>query len=434
MTSIGSIVLVCHYFPPQDNVGVRRVLFWANYFVRLGLRVVVVTTKKNASSKMYLELDSRVDVIEVSILGGARHVPKTYQNAKSDRLEKAARFSGVSKKVFQISRSFKQRFINNTFGQLLDPRIIQVVGFIFYIRCTKLKKVSSVLPQGGVVLSTAPPWPMHLAGACLAHFLHAKFVVDYRDPFSNHHMFSSRFRFIEEWLDSRICRNAEMVFSVSPSWVKYYTKYNSNTKLIRNGYDEAMIRLSNGSHFDIKKSSRIELNYFGSVEHESRFPHSIFKFLESCNLDIRLNFYGVCPLVENYLESKPMLSKIVFVHGKLDYKAAIEKMTSSEINFVCEMVVGENPSTLGLIPTKIYEYIACRRPIIALVNPRSDMVKILRKSGLLINSSLCVEQLENELVAFRGSGDELAINIDYIKSLSRQNSANEALEYMTAIL
>lgn len=429
MDKINSIVLVCHYFPPQQNVGVRRVLFWANYFSSIGIKVVVVTTKKRNSGEMYHLLDEKVGVIEFSFWGAEIVTKTTVSEGAGGNVQSKLKTKEYST-FYSTLRYIKQRFVNTNFGQLLDPRLFSVLGFMFVAKFGGLKKFTSVLSGASVVLSTAPPWPVHLVGRALASSLNAKFVVDYRDPFSNHHMFSPRFAFLEEWIDAKICKSADVVFTVSPSWVEYYSKFNEKTFLIRNGYDESL--LSKGLFRDSNESdsSHVELSYFGSVEHESRFPYLILDFIERCDLDVQLNFYGACPLVLSYIKQHPKLLNKVFVHGQMEYSAAISKMARSEINFVCEMIGGDRFSSRGLIPTKIYEYIACGRPILALVDPGSDMVQLLRKSGLLMNPSLSINHLQNEIVEFKKNKKNFIADKNFVSGLSRQESAKKALEFM----
>lgn len=420
-----TIVLTCYYFPPETNVGVRRVLFWANYFESIGYNVVVVTTKKVGSSTIFNVVNKNITLIEYSLFSANiiqfsncyETVPEVYRTNPSSRLR-------------DLMIKIKRKFVNPVLGQLFDFRLINIFSFMLNVRLGRYKSIiENLSKQDCVVISTAPPWPVHVLGKFLSKRLNCKHFIDYRDPFSNNHIFSSFFANTEVKIDRALCKSAAGVFSVSPSWVNYYKSFNKNVYLLRNGFDKTMFDFNqNTVSLEANKKNMLVLNYFGSIEHPSRVPHELLDLLRKTDLNIRADFYGSCSLIEELLNEDPRLRSRVHLKGILSYQETIDTMKSSDINLVCESTGQSTWSHNGLIPTKVYEYIASLRPIVAIINEDSDMVEVLKNSGLLVNDTFLNTDLELLFSKLIKDGIVLNPNTSYIQSLSRQNVSDSLLE------
>jgi hypothetical protein len=381
------VVFVCHYFPPQDNVGIRRVTFWANFFSQNGYEVTVITTKKRNSELLFNEVDKRVNVIEFSFCDTSLVCKSNELNISRDSSANVLkRGSKVGPLVY-----FKRKFINPIFGQIADYRLFNVLGFMIqYHLGLNSQLLKQYVCSSSTIISTAPPWPVHLLGGFLKKKFCAKHIVDYRDPFSNNHMFSSFFTKLENLIDKIICRRADFVVTVSPSWVDLYSNKTNKVKLIRNGFDISMFEDKHDILPEFKQN--LELNYFGTIEHPERFPSKLISYLEKSQLNITINFYGRCPLIYEYISKNTNLKSKIKLMGHKPYNETIAIMKNSDFNLVCESIGKINLSEKGLIPTKIYEYIACKRPIVAILDPDSDAVKLLSQTGLLAHK---IEEINN---------------------------------------
>jgi glycosyltransferase involved in cell wall biosynthesis len=416
------VVFVCHYFPPQNNVGIRRVTFWVNYFARNGYEVTVITSKKKNSGLLFDLVHKTVKVIEYGFFTTKLVARTSCGSLGGDNGQTQQAASKVTPLIF-----IKRKLINPIFGQLADYRIISVVGFVLQFMSGKNQKlVDNYVSQHCTIISTAPPWPVHLLAMFLKLKYKAKHIVDYRDPFSNNHMFSSIFSTIENFIDKIICSSADAVTTVSPSWVSLYNNKAKKIKLIRNGYDAEMFYLHSPSNFK-QHSNAINLNYFGTIEHQSRFPKEFIDFLNSTNLNVKVNFYGKCPLIYDYIQDNPHLKSKVSLMGHKSYNETIEIMKTSDFNLVCEAIESTGLSQKGLIPTKVYEYIACGKPIVALMDKDSDAINLISKSGLLAHDLNSLDSLPN---LFSNLGTHyFQPNSNFDSQLfSRQYQAQELIE------
>ncbi|MGF1790013.1 hypothetical protein L4D21_05295, partial [Photobacterium profundum] len=172
---------------------------------------------------------------------------------------------------------------------------------------------------------------------------------------------------------------------------------------------------------------KLELNYFGSIEHPGRVPHSLIEFLRLTDKNIIVNFYGSCSLIEKIIGSDKELARKIHLHGMVSYLEAVNLMSCSNINVVAELVDSDNSSSPGLIPTKVYEYLAALKPILAIINPNSDMAELLNNSGLLIHELSRNVDFEEVLDDEYLSKIKLNPNVEFINSLSRQSVADDLL-------
>ncbi|MBY7919505.1 hypothetical protein KW474_15865 [Vibrio fluvialis] len=417
-----TLVFVCYYFPPETNVGVRRVLFWANYFDSLGYNVVIVTTKKVGSNYISDVLSKTVTVIEYTAFSANILSIKDAVDFKNTDVK------SKSSNINSLLKMFKRKYINPVLGQLFDFRIINILFFIININLGRYNKIlSPIIDNNSVIISTAPPWPVHILGKYISKKFECRHFVDYRDPFSNNHMFSSLFSNFEVLIDKFICKSASAIFTVSPSWVSYYKSFQENVFLLRNGFDVDMFDFLMKPQYVGDNKNTLVLNYFGSIEHPARIPYKLLDFLRHTSLNISVDFYGSCSLIQEILNSEPELLGKIELKGVLSYSETIETMKSSCINLVCESTGNSTLSHNGLIPTKVYEYIASLRPIVALVNKDSDMIDVLKKSRLLVNEEVDDTNLEALFYQIINNGVKVNPDIDYIKTLSRQNVSDSLL-------
>ncbi|MDF1866668.1 MAG: hypothetical protein P1U70_17660 [Saprospiraceae bacterium] len=424
-----TIFLVCHYFPPDDNVGIRRVLFWANKFSESGYSVNVITTPKRNSWLAYEHLSDSINIFEFGIWG-LRKVNRVGQvNSKSVNSD-----NYIISKSSHFLRYFKQKFVNKFFGQLFDNRLLNALPFLYHLKfsgkndCCDIFK--SINFNKSIIISTAPPWPVHLVSIALSKKFGLRLVIDYRDPFSSNHVFSQNFSSIESAIDRYICKSANFVTTVSPSWVRYYQQYSDKVFLIRNGYDESIMDSSNFpflDHVTINADNGIlKLGYFGSIEVFSRIPTNLIDFVYNKKNIIELNFYGRCSLAEEFVQKKYGHADNINFLGVCKYDVALNQMSKMSVNIVSESF-GLTLSEVGLVPTKIYEYIRVSRPVLAIMSRESDSVNILESSCLLLKC-LSAENTDFSFLYDNSIKYDFYPNISYIKSLSRGESFKRLIE------
>lgn len=410
------LVLVCHYFPPYNNCGVRRVLFWANSLAEKGHDVTVLTSRKTKSRLRPEGLHPRIKMVDFSF-GRLRKIEK----GKIKSFDFSAHSSGSWWE--NIALKIKRKLLNPTLGQLADPNIFSVILTLLFIWLRNLvsSKNSEIDYTDATIISTAPPWSMHLLGYGLSAFYKRPLLIDYRDQFSNNHMFGGLFNWIEYKIDYYLCKRARKVITVSPSMKAYYINFNKDTELIMNGYDPSLF-WPNDKNFST--SNFFNISYFGSIQHESRVPRILLEALKETSVDVSLNFYGDVPLVNDYLIQNPELRNIVKINKGVPLADVRNLMTNSDFNLMCETMSGNSLSHSGVMTTKLFEYLAVQRPVLALISPNSDMAPVLLKSGLLNGPFQSKSEVLGWLNSLKNRTLEFTPNKEFIKTFSRENGVD----------
>ena len=421
------LVIVCHYFPPHNSCGVRRVLFWANFLANNGHNITVLTSKKIKRKIRPQHVHHSVKIIDFSY-GKLRKL-------ESGKLQDFAFAANNKSSLFiKIATQIKRKIFNPTFGQILDPNIFSVlvtIATLFWQNLMANKSTRDIF-DNSLILSTSPPWSMHLLGLSISKIFKLPLIIDYRDQFSENHMFGGYFGFLEKKLDIMFCKFASKIITVSPSMKKYYSQFNNEVEIIMNGYDPQLFWPS-----DVPPNEICVIRYFGSIHHKSRLPVILFEGLKEkirANKQnypkLRVEFFGDVPLVEAYLLKNPELKEIVMIKGNLPLTGVRSLMASADYNLMCETMEGETLSHRGVMTTKLFEYLAVQRPVLAIISPFSDVIKVLKKSGMLVGPFQSTTDILHWLENYNLKQHDFMPNIDYITSLSRVEGAETLIKLL----
>lgn len=416
------VILICHYFPPHNNCGVRRVLYWANSLANKGHDVTVLTTRKTEEQLRPEGVDQKIKIVDYSY-GRLR----VLENGAIDSFGFSAQSYGVWWQKFAVK--IKRSLINPFLGQIADPNLPSVMLTIlsFWLKYKLGSKSSQIDFTDATIISTAPPWSMHLFGAALAHLFNCPLIIDYRDQFSNSHMFGGYLSSLEYKIDGFLCRRAQKVITVSPSMNTYYSNFNDNTRLLMNGYDPNLFWPDT---FDMNRSSPFTIRYFGSIQHATRLPIVLLEALKKTSANVTLDFYGDVPLIEDYLLENPELNKNVKVNAGVPQAQVRKLMAESDYNLLCETISGTSLSHTGVMTSKLFEYLAVERPILALISPKSDMVSVLSDSDLLVGPFQNKSEVLSWLNSLNDNRLEFEPKRSHIQKFSREKSVNLLLNLL----
>ena len=413
------ILIVAHYFSPMNSSGARRPEALASFLARKGIPVVVLTTKKKIRAQKS-HFVQNVKVIECALLSTL-----VYESISENNFTSESR--GI---IYSFLKKLKQKIVNRYFGQIFDPRL----PFVFYVALKialnrissgKLFKWANNFADADILVSTSPPWTTHLLGLFIARILNIPFVVDYRDQFSSNHMFSQKLGWIETNLDKLFCNQSSLVSVISDPMKEYYESLScSKIVTVMNGYDER--------HFDSINSDvylnrtlgndKITVRYFGTITAD-RLMEPLWSALVGSSLSTlyRFEFYGDSSLLQNYL-SKNGISQILDVQffKSLPHKEALNLMCSSDALLFTETSEAKHASQQGTLTTKLFEYLASCRPLIAVIDKKTIAGELISQSGLAITLSIDEVTISKDLSRFP-SLHSIHPEAKFISQYSREN-------------
>ena len=372
MNVLKKILIITYYWPPSGGAGVQRWLKFAKYLPEFGYEVHVLTV--NAETANYPQLDE-------SLLSEVPQNIHVHTTKASDPYviyslfgRKAPSSGFANETVNGISGLVKKlaRFIRGNMF-IPDPR----KGWNQYA----IKKANELIDMHGIdmVVTTSPPHSTQLIGLELKKTRNIKWVADMRDPWTKIYYVSELLQ--TKWAKNRnakmeraVLENADCVITVSQSLAGEFCELaprlkQENVKVIPNGFDE------DDFQFDIPLDKQFTVGYMGTIT-EQYDVTALLKTVGSIEADIAFRFIGDAPAqVRNRIEE--VSTKTEFT-GYLNHDKAIEKAAACSVLL---LVIPKIENNKGILTGKIFEYLALKRPILAIGPVDGDAAAILNETG-----------------------------------------------------
>lgn len=234
------------------------------------------------------------------------------------------------------------------------------------------------------IVTTGPPHSVHLIGLKLKdEFPNIRWVADFRDPWTEISYY--KYLKLSSWADRRhhqlekqVFANADLTLATSYSDSENFRKAGANAFCITNGFDDTTENTTK------KPTSKFTLSYVGVLE-QLRNPEILWDTLNEIlteNSDFAnhfvLKFVGrIDEKIEASLLKSP-LHKVVKDLGYQSHSDAKKEMESSDLLLITNF---PEMQSKGIIPGKIFEYLATGNQILSFGPVQSDVQKILYESG-----------------------------------------------------
>lgn len=417
------VLIVTYYWPPAGGPGVQRWLKFATYLADFGIDPIVYIPENPTypiiDEDLVKEVPKHIKVISQPISEPAKWAKKIFKK-KTKELQSgiiAKEKSSLEKLLLYVRANF----------YIPDARVTWVQPSVDYLSayCQKhqIKKI----------ITTGPPHSMHLIGMQLQESIGVKWLADFRDPWTDIHYFadlplSKRALAKHKALELEVLQKADKISVTSQPTKTLLAKLTDKPiEVITNGYDEALLPSK------VELSKKFSIAHLGSLLTD-RNPIKLWKVLAnlleeipSLKSDVELHFAGVVsPEVKLSLEEYN-LSELVIDYGYLSHEKAIELQHKHQLLLLLEM---DKEETKVILPGKLFEYLAARRPILAL-GPKDGAVEQIieeTQAGVYIELSdeqAIYEQLKNFYTKYKEEGS-LAVDSKGIEQYSRK-AVSEAM-------
>jgi len=371
------VLIITYYWPPSGGSGVQRWLKTVKYLRTFGWEPVVYTAE-----------GGEVPVLDDSL---ARDVPQGVEVIKKTIWEPYS----IYKKI--IGQKKEQRINTGFLSETAKPRLAEKISvwirgnfFIPDARCFWIKPsvsfLSGYLKKNPVdaIISTGPPHSMHLIALGLKDTFGLPWLADFRDPWTTIDFYDQLM--LSSWADAKhkrqekaVLKAADEVVTVSWNWADDFKKIlDRRVQVITNGFDEDDFKEEAG-----EPDAGFLFHHIGAMN-KDRNPHNFWKALaELCKtnegfkaaLKIKLtgkNDYSVVQSIrDNGLEGNVQY---------IDYMNHSDVIRSLRKSPILLLPLNDTPNTLGIIPGKLFEYLAARRPIFVIGNTGGDTAKIIRET------------------------------------------------------
>lgn len=420
------VLIITYYWPPSGGPGVQRWLQFVKYFKEFGIEPVVYVPENPHYPILDSSFSSEVPV-DIEVLKHKIIEPYRFAGLLSKRKTKQIS-SGIitSKKSSFIEKLLL--FIRGNFF-IPDARVGWVKPSVQFLQNYISKNPVEV------IITSGPPHSLHLIGMQLKEALNLKWIADFRDPWTTIHYHKS-LRLIagsekkHRQLESKVLNEANIVIVTSPTTKKEFELITTRpVKVITNGFAQS----------EIKKptlDSSFSIAHIGSLLSD-RNPNIFWKILSeiiveipSFKKDLMIKFAGV--ISDEVIESlmKYGLSENYSIIGYVLHSEALQLQKSAQVLLLVEI---DSRETRSIIPGKLFEYLAARRPIIGLGPIGSDFEGIIKetKSGKFFNYDQ-KEELKKYILDLYNQYKSAGINIssEGIEKYSRRELTRQMVGHI----
>ncbi|HEX9744596.1 MAG TPA: glycosyltransferase [bacterium] len=407
-----NVLCIAYLFPPRAGVGVQRITKFVRYLPDHGWRPIVLTVSKPHGSFP----------LDYSYL---REIPKSVIVEKAPSLEPYHFYRMLGGRKRQDSADFRQTLDGG--GNLgFGGKIYSALQSAFLIPDPKIgwflpamKKAREIFRKYKIdlILSTSPEATDHVIARALARELKVPWVMDFRDPWTTS-LYSIKRPYWakrkEEELELSCLIEASAISVVQPRYMdEYIDKYpildshSDKFHVLPNGFDPGDIE-----KIDPRKFSRWTLVYTGSIS----YPRNPEPFLRgwklACEKSSEFKNNAGCLFMGEFNSRFHEMAPGFIAQG-LETEGFKERgdVYSAQLGSGALLLLSE-----GYVTGKAYEYLAAKKPILAITDGTDLAELVLRsRSGAVISPSkinkiadTLITLYENRNVSFEPDKDFLA--------------------------
>ena len=427
------ILIITYYWPPAGGPGVQRWLKFTKYLPEFGWNPTVFVPENPSypivDETLENEVSDDLEIIKTMIW-------EPYQIAeffgKDNKKFKAGQFDVGKNQSWKSKLSIWVR--GNFF--IPDARVFWVKPSVEYLK--KYLKEN----QFEAFVTTGPPHSMHLIGLELKmEFPDLKWMADFRDPWTEisyykHLKLNKPADQKHRNLEKQVFETADITLATSFSDAENFRKKGANAFCITNGFDEnANLKIRQLENFKFE-NSKFTLSYIGVLE-QLRNPDVLWKVLNELILEnqdfkntFQLKLVGrIDHKILTEIEQSA-LKNCVNNLGYLSHAEANNEMQDADLLLITNF---PDESSKGIIPGKIFEYLATGRPIVSFGPKESDVKKILEETNAGKHFSY---DDESELKTFflekyeEWKSGKLYSQTQNIQQFSRRNLTKKLTEFL----
>jgi glycosyltransferase involved in cell wall biosynthesis len=371
------VLIITYYWPPSGGAGVQRWLKFVKYLREFGWEPIVYTPKNPEApaidNSLLKDIPSNLTVIKQPIWEPYNLYKNFIGQKKGEKINAGflseKKKNGLAEKISVWIRG--NWFIPDARKFWIKPSIEFLTGY--------LKKTPV-----DAIISTGPPHSMHLIALGIKQKLNIPWIADFRDPWTNIDfydmlMLSKASDKKHKRMELEVLRHADTVTVVSWSWAKDFKNiFSRDIAVITNGFDE-----EDFPECKYELDTEFSISHIGAMN-KDRNPHQFWKALAELvkeneslkkSLVIRLIGKNDFSVIESIKENE--LNEFTETISYLPHDEVLRRICSSQVLL---LPLNDTPNTMGIIPGKLFEYIAAKRPIFAIGKENGDTAKIIKET------------------------------------------------------
>lgn len=356
-----NLLMIAYHFPPQGGSAALRPLKLAKYLPSFGWLPNILTVKNPdwyyaCDPDLQNELSSRMKI-------------------KTALMFKSLWICGLMN-PFRIKKIdvFLKRFFIHPDDQ------IGWLPFAYFCALNSIKK-----GKIDAIYSTSGPITCHLIGYFLRRKTGLPWVAEFRDEWFEAPNIEKPTRLHEKLhyeLEALIVKNADKIVTMAPVFNKLLSKHSNETNkfiTITGGFDEDDMITEDSLNMTKTEKNKFIVSFIG-LFYDTFRPNAFVKAI--CQLidegiipphQISIRFVGANSPNEINVHNKSNIFKFT---GFVSRTKALQYLSSSNVL----LLFLSKERGKDVIPSKIFEYLASKKPILAVVPPDGEVAKIVSKT------------------------------------------------------
>jgi len=369
------VLIIAYYWPPAGGPGVQRWLKFVKYLPDFDIEPIVYVPENATYPIIDQDLVNQVNK-NVTVL--KQPIKEPYKLASVFSKKSTSTISSGIIKA-KKKQSFIEKMLLYVRGNFFipDARVGWVNPSVDYL--SNYIKTNAV----DVIITTGPPHSMHLIGLELQKRFAVKWIADFRDPWTSigYHKelkLTDKSAQKHKDLERLVLTKADTILTTSFTTKQEFAAITQKSiHVITNGYDIETIEKP-------PLDTKFTISHIGSLL-SKRNPHILWQALneilqenEQFRSDFQLQLIGkvsseIIDTIKDF-----MLDAYLNVLGYVSHTEALKYQRSSQVLLLIEI---DSFETIGIIPGKLFEYMAAERPILSIGPKQSDVEKIIKDTN-----------------------------------------------------
>lgn len=436
------LLLVAHNFPPLGSGGVHRPVKFARYLSDYGWDTEILTVKDIRYHAYDGSLLDEIPEIPIHRTGSCEPLRLNWVLGWRPPAPAAPVITGFA----DLEKLAAARPTTASRGARIFKGIVRRIMIPDY----EFGWVPFALARGralgrarsfDAILTTSPPESAHFIGWGLRRHVHARWVADFRDAWSSHHLKQNLGpinQYINRAMEKAVLKAADGIIANTESMARSFRGRGVNAPVLTlpNGFDEGdrgdplpkddprtFTIVHNGSFRGGRRALAVMRGFSEARRRDAAFAALAKLYLIGINRDDDIRAAGELGLGNSF-----------FGVGYIRHRDALRACAGADL-LVLVMAETEGPA---LVPGKLYEYLGIGKPIMALLPP-GEAAEVLARTtaGAIVvppaDTNAMAEGFLSSFAAWRSGNTDYTVRTETARPYSRREQVRALADFLNTL-